>query len=339
MRALATTILLGACVSTGSLSTALDGARRDLGELPTDPAMRCAPRDLALATAHVEFATIEARQGRPSRVASHVAAAEAALARARALVGPCLPSPEPEPGGAAPCEVPADYRGARDPDGCPIAPPDSDRDGDGVPDRRDFCPDNPEDLDGWEDEDGCPDPDNDGDGVPDVDDACPREPGPPEARGCPVVDRDGDGVADDVDRCPDAPETLNDYLDDDGCPDVAPRAIRVGPSGIDLLMPITFADATLTGGFDALDELVALLRDAPELRLALHVHTEALDTPELALNLSKGRARALQSYLVERGADPTRIEAIGFGSERPVDTNRTSAGRERNRRVEVVLAR
>jgi hypothetical protein len=236
---------------------------------------------------------------------------------------------------ATACDVPAGYRGALDPDGCPAA----DRDGDGVPDHRDFCPDNPEDLDGWEDEDGCPDPDDDGDGVPDDDDACPREPGPPEARGCPVVDRDRDGIADAVDRCPDAPETVNDYLDDDGCPDVAPRAIRVGPEGVALLTPITFADDAVAGGFDALDDLAALLGDAPALRLALHVHTEALDTPALALELSRRRARALRDYLIERGADPLRIEAIGFGSERPLDTNRTAAGRERNRRVEVVVTR
>jgi hypothetical protein len=59
-----------------------------------------------------------------------------------------------------------------------------DRDGDGIPDDLDKCPDAPEDRDGFEDEDGCPDPDNDQDGIPDIRDQCPNDPGPPPT-GCP----------------------------------------------------------------------------------------------------------------------------------------------------------
>jgi hypothetical protein len=73
-----------------------------------------------------------------------------------------------------------------------------DRDGDGVPDDVDKCPDHPEDLDGFEDDDGCPDPDNDQDGVRDVDDQCPNIAGPPPD-GCPrarVSNRNGDGGPD-----------------------------------------------------------------------------------------------------------------------------------------------
>ncbi|HEY2365207.1 MAG TPA: hypothetical protein VGH87_02435 [Polyangiaceae bacterium] len=59
-----------------------------------------------------------------------------------------------------------------------------DRDGDGIADDVDNCPDDPEDRDGFQDEDGCPDPDNDQDGIPDVQDKCPNDPGPPPD-GCP----------------------------------------------------------------------------------------------------------------------------------------------------------
>ena len=59
-----------------------------------------------------------------------------------------------------------------------------DRDGDGVIDDLDKCPDEPEDRDGFEDDDGCPDPDNDQDGILDVQDKCPNDPGPPPD-GCP----------------------------------------------------------------------------------------------------------------------------------------------------------
>ncbi|HEX3766421.1 MAG TPA: OmpA family protein [Kofleriaceae bacterium] len=97
-----------------------------------------------------------------------------------------------------------------------------DRDGDGIKDDVDKCPDEPEDFDGFEDEDGCPDPDNDHDGVPDVDDRCPDIPGPKENDGCPITannDRDGDGIPDNVDKCPDEPEDKDGYQDADGCPD------------------------------------------------------------------------------------------------------------------------
>jgi outer membrane protein OmpA-like peptidoglycan-associated protein len=101
-----------------------------------------------------------------------------------------------------------------------------DRDGDGIKDDVDKCPDDPEDYDGFEDEDGCPDPDNDKDGIPDELDSCPNEPetynGYKDEDGCPdsvVRDRDGDGIPDDVDKCPDQPEDFDGFEDEDGCPD------------------------------------------------------------------------------------------------------------------------
>jgi outer membrane protein OmpA-like peptidoglycan-associated protein len=101
-----------------------------------------------------------------------------------------------------------------------------DRDGDGIKDDIDKCPDDPEDFDGFEDEDGCPEPDNDRDGIPDVDDKCPNIPedkdGFEDEDGCPEGnknDRDGDGILDDVDKCPDDPEDFDQFQDEDGCPD------------------------------------------------------------------------------------------------------------------------
>jgi outer membrane protein OmpA-like peptidoglycan-associated protein len=101
-----------------------------------------------------------------------------------------------------------------------------DRDGDGIKDDVDKCPDDPEDFDGFNDEDGCPDPDNDNDGIPDVDDRCPNIPedrdGFQDADGCPEGkdgDRDGDGIPDSKDKCPDEPEDRDGFQDADGCPD------------------------------------------------------------------------------------------------------------------------
>ena len=98
-----------------------------------------------------------------------------------------------------------------------------DRDHDGIVGAADRCPNEPEDKDGFEDEDGCPDPDNDHDGVPDVADRCPLEPedrdGVDDGDGCPDNDDDHDGIADDKDKCPKQAEDKDGFEDDDGCPD------------------------------------------------------------------------------------------------------------------------
>ncbi|GAB5542242.1 MAG: hypothetical protein SangKO_020020 [Sandaracinaceae bacterium] len=116
---------------------------------------------------------------------------------------------------------PEDVDGYEDEDGCP----DTDDDADGVPDADDSCPREAEDRDGFQDEDGCPDPDNDGDGIADGDDQCPNEAedmnGQADEDGCPDAgeDSDGDGVPDVSDQCPEDPEDRDGFADEDGCPD------------------------------------------------------------------------------------------------------------------------
>ncbi len=119
-------------------------------------------------------------------------------------------------------DQPEDRDGFQDEDGCP----DPDNDNDGIPDATDKCPNDAEDIDQFEDEDGCPDPDNDKDGIPDLNDACPNAPEDGKGKrphdGCPssAEDSDGDGVPDNVDKCPDDPEDRDGFQDDDGCPDL-----------------------------------------------------------------------------------------------------------------------
>jgi len=121
---------------------------------------------------------------------------------------------------ACPTE-PEDLDGFQDEDGCP----DLDNDQDGIPDHLDGAPLDPEDMDGWLDHDGVPDLDNDGDGIPDWRDACPDEAedfdGYKDEDGCPEEfrDRDGDGIADEDDLCPGSPEDFDGHQDGDGCPD------------------------------------------------------------------------------------------------------------------------
>lgn len=147
-------------------------------------------------------------------------------------------------------------------EGPPKPVPVQDRDGDGIPDNQDLCPDQAgtpglngcpdQDNDGVPDgEDQCPDqaglaafqgcPDSDGDGLPDRLDECPNEFGPIDNKGCPIRDTDRDGVPDDSDACPTqpGPAALNGCPDrdgdgiadkDDACPNSAgPRATQGCP--------------------------------------------------------------------------------------------------------------
>lgn len=117
-------------------------------------------------------------------------------------------------------DAPEDMDGYEDGDGCP----EFDNDQDGLPDEADKCPSEPEDVDGFEDKDGCPEKDNDKDGIPDASDHCPLQAetknGIDDLDGCPdEKDTDADGVPDERDKCIDAAEDTDGFEDTDGCPD------------------------------------------------------------------------------------------------------------------------
>ncbi|HEY4224022.1 MAG TPA: OmpA family protein [Myxococcota bacterium] len=177
------------------LQVQADAARNDIDKARKSGAYQCAPRELAMAETSVDFAENELAEGDFIRAQQHidvaVVNANAALANSK---------------DCAPKRV--------------LIKTNTDRDGDGIPDDKDACPDQPEDKDLFQDEDGCPDPDNDGDGILDPLDKCPNTPGPKENDGCPYGDRDGDGIPDNVDECPDAPEDKDGDRDSDGRPDI-----------------------------------------------------------------------------------------------------------------------
>jgi outer membrane protein OmpA-like peptidoglycan-associated protein len=107
-----------------------------------------------------------------------------------------------------------------DSDGCP----DADNDHDGVIDLKDKCPNDAEDKDGFYDSDGCPDPDNDADGIEDLKDLCPNVTEDldlfEDADGCPDLDNDKDGIVDTKDKCPNEVEDFDGFEDTDGCPEL-----------------------------------------------------------------------------------------------------------------------
>ena len=232
---------------------------------------------------------------------------------------------------------PEDKDGFKDDDGCP----DLDNDGDGIPDALDKCPNDPEDKDGFEDEDGCPDLDNDKDGIPDKLDKCPNEPedkdGFQDEDGCPDPDNDGDGIPDAIDKCPNEPETFNHYKDEDGCPDEIPAEVKKFTGVIEGIHFKTASAEILPGSFAILDRALKVLQDYPDVNLEISGHTDSKGKAGYNLNLSQNRANSVKLYFVSRGIAATRLVSVGYGKDRPIADNSTSSGRATNRRTEFKL--
>jgi len=203
-----------------------------------------------------------------------------------------------------PAKSPAALDGAQDagvPDE-PDVPPPTDTDRDGILDTKDKCPDEAEDLDGFEDDDGCPDLDNDHDRILDANDKCPNE-----------------------------PETYNGVDDDDGCPDAARRPlpeIKQGPISFDEGSAVVRGEAAAI-----LDSMVAFIKVAPGymgLTLAGHAATHERRPRELAA----ARTEAVRRYLVRRGVPPQGIRTEPFGAKTMCDRGELT---EADRRVDVCI--
>jgi outer membrane protein OmpA-like peptidoglycan-associated protein len=83
-----------------------------------------------------------------------------------------------------------------------------------------------------------------------------------------------------------------------------------------------------------LDEIAKVINQHPELaKIRIEGHTDSIGASRSNLSLSKRRATSVRAYLVERGVDPTRLIAEGFGQDNPIADNATEEGRARNRRV------
>lgn len=215
-----------------------------------------------------------------------------------------------------------------------LSPKDEDRDHDGIIDRKDACPDQPEDRDGFEDEDGCPDLDDDHDGVVDSSDACPQDPedrdGYADEDGCPDPDNDGDGVLDASDACPLEPGVPAQS----GCP---ARASVETEDALHVLEQIHFENnkaVILAESLPTLEQVKALLDAHPEITaLRIEGHTDSVGEDDRNFVLSKARAAAVGSWLVAHGIERGRLASWGCGEKYPIADNTTPAGRAANRRV------
>lgn len=325
------------CGTGAKLRREADALRNELVLARTERgALRCAPEALARADANLAFFrdqvdagdALEATYFR-DRVVEEMAAVEAGIGSCDRDGDGVSDADDRCPETPGPAEF----------NGCP------DGDGDGIPDVDDRCPAEPEDMDGYEDDDGCPEEqDTDGDGLIDPEDRCPEEPGPIEEQGCPVRDADGDGIVDGLDLCPDDPETKNGYRDDDGCPDKKLKLVKVDldKGKIEIKQKVFFATGKSTirrRSFPLLREVAQVLRDNPEMRIVVEGHTDSRGSNSLNLRLSQARADSVRAFLIENGIAGDRLTAIGFGEEQPIASNRSAAGRERNRRVEFTIVK
>ncbi|MEW5855642.1 MAG: OmpA family protein, partial [Myxococcota bacterium] len=151
---------------------------------------------------------------------------------------------------------------------------------------------------------------------------------------------DQDGFLDAQDKCPNEPETINNNEDDDGCPDQGKTLVKLETERIVILEKVFFdtnKDTIQPRSYPLLDQVAQVLKTHKELRVRVEGHTDSQGKPDANLDLSDRRAKAVMNYLVEKGVEGSRLEAKGYGQTRPVDTNKTSRGRENNRRVEFVV--
>ncbi|MCA9666776.1 MAG: OmpA family protein [Myxococcales bacterium] len=315
-------------------------------------AYRCAPKELALAEAHLLRTRNELDLGNYVPASRHivVARANAKLAFKNSPPEKCAPKVVvnlDSDGDGCPDKVdkcphqPEDKDGFKDDDCCP----DPDNDEDGIADKVDKCPNLPEDKDGYQDSDGCPEPDNDNDGIPDISDKCPNKPedfdGFQDNDGCPDDDNDNDRIPDIKDKCPNQPEDYDGDRDDDGCPDKY-KLVVVTQNKIELKQKVYFATARtriLARSFRLLNEVGSALKDNPKIHVRIEGHTDSRGSDAYNLRLSQGRANSVRLYLIRRGIDAARMEAKGYGESNPIASNRTRTGRAQNRRVEFTITK
>ena len=214
--------------------------------------------------------------------------------------------------------------------------PDDDRDG--LHNRADRCPKDPEDPDHYEDEDGCPENDNDGDGLADAQDRCPVRAetmnGIDDADGCPETDEDGDRIVGTQDQCPKEVEAYNGFKDGDGCPDALPEEVRRFTG---VIQGINFKNRSallIRNSFPLLDRAVEVLKQYAELRIEISGHTDGRGKGDYNRDLSQKRAEKVREYFVTKGIEDKRVVAVGYGMDRPIASNRSEAGQSKNRRIE-----
>jgi len=207
--------------------------------------------------------------------------------------------------------------------GCP------DRDGDGIADADDKCPDEA----GLAKYGGCPIPDTDGDGINDEMDKCPTVKGVARYQGCPIPDTDNDGVNDEEDKCPTRPGPASNQ----GCPVIAKEVIEKVNMAAKNVFFSTGSYKLLPKSFKSLNDVASILKADESLMIDIDGYTDSQGSDELNQTLSENRAKSVKDYLVSKGIDESRLKSTGYGETNPIADNKTAAGRAKNRRTEMTI--
>jgi outer membrane protein OmpA-like peptidoglycan-associated protein len=205
--------------------------------------------------------------------------------------------------------------------GCP------DTDGDGISDNEDACPE----VAGLAALKGCPDTDKDG--VADKEDKCPTVAGPKENGGCPWPDTDGDGVLDKEDKCPEVKGTVAN----EGCPEIAESVILELNQYSKTVLFESGKYNFKEEHYPTLVSITKILKQYPYSRFVVEGNADSEGTNAMNQILSENRATSVKNYLVENGIQADRLQTIGFGETKPINTTRTVKGMAQNRRVEFSL--
>jgi outer membrane protein OmpA-like peptidoglycan-associated protein len=346
---------LAGCGAESEIRGKIDGYKKIAKQAKDNGAVTCAPRELAMAESHLNFAEIELEQGFVLRSRQHLdlgtvnaqAAYDlspAAYCAERGLVVQAVPKPGDKDGDGYldpedKCpDDPETWNNFEDEDGCPDDP---DTDGDGLTDSKDACPIDPEDKDSYLDEDGCPELDNDLDGIPDAKDKCANEPEDPDGfedeDGCPELDNDQDTVTDLEDICPNEKGDPNN-AEKKGCPKNS--LVVVTDKEVKILQQIHFEfdkDKIRSESFAIIDAVAEVLGQYPTMNLEIQGHTDNKGSAVYNKSLSDRRAKAVMKYLVTKSKiDKSRLTAKGYGMEIALVPNDTPLNRALNRRVQFI---
>jgi outer membrane protein OmpA-like peptidoglycan-associated protein len=213
--------------------------------------------------------------------------------------------------------------GSKDMNGCP------DSDADNIPDPKDACPDEAGEVEN----NGCPWGDRDNDGVKDNVDKCPSTPGVRERDGCPLDDADSDGVPDGKDKCPNTPGPI----ENNGCPKIEKEEQEILNTAFDDLEFQSAKAIIKDASYPSLQALAELMKKKPTWKLKIAGHTDSDGSASANLKLSKSRAQAVANYLKAKGIEEKRFSVEGFGESQPIADNKTSEGKQKNRRVEMTI--
>jgi outer membrane protein OmpA-like peptidoglycan-associated protein len=208
-----------------------------------------------------------------------------------------------------------------------------DSDGDGVLDNLDNCPK----VTGSKSNNGCPFLDSDKDGTIDLEDKCPNSYGLISLNGCPPLDSNKDEITNTIDKCTYIKRTASN----NGCSKLAKtQRFSYNHNEINRLsraIHFNTNKATFTKETHLiLQNVISFVNRYPNSTFRIEGHTDNVGSSIFNSKLSKKRAKAVRTYLINHGVPEKRLEkALGFGERHPTETNLNKKGRAINRRVEI----